>query len=71
MADEYPDLPEFLRRTPKSSNGPRPPRGKGWHLIGDLPPGQRNGVVWAREHWPPALGPEGDDVFDIDPGWRQ
>jgi Protein of unknown function (DUF3631) len=62
---DYPDLPDFLRRAP---NG-RPPRGNGWHPAGDNPQGTAR--VWLKERWPPALGPSGDDVFDIDPGRRQ
>jgi hypothetical protein len=27
--------------------------------------------VTIRERWVPGLGPAGDDVFDIDPRWRQ
>jgi hypothetical protein len=35
-------------------------------------PGAVFARVEIREVWPPALGPDGDDVFDIDPGgWRQ
>jgi Bifunctional DNA primase/polymerase, N-terminal/AAA domain len=67
-ADDYPDLSECLRRSP-NGNGFRPPRGKGWHLAGDLPQGQA--TVWLKEVWPPALGPPGDDVLDFEPGWRQ
>ena len=70
-ADDYPDLPECLRRTPPTTNGHRPPRGKGWHLVGDKPPGQAGVRVWLKERMPPALGPPGDDVFDIEPRWRQ
>jgi Protein of unknown function (DUF3631)/Bifunctional DNA primase/polymerase, N-terminal len=50
-------IPEFLLRRP---NG-RPAQG--------LPPGQAMAKVSVREVWPPALGPAGDDVFDIDPRW--
>jgi hypothetical protein len=32
--------------------------------------GQAMAKVTVREVWPPALGPPGDDVFDLDPGWR-
>jgi hypothetical protein len=53
------------------TNGYRPPRGKDWHLAGDNPAGQAGARVWLREVWPPALGPPGDDVFDLDPRWRQ
>jgi hypothetical protein len=54
------------------TNGFRPPRGRGWHLIGDLPPGQAMARVFIKEVWPPAIsaGPD-DDVFDIDLRWRQ
>jgi Protein of unknown function (DUF3631) len=55
----------------KPTNGFRPPRGEGWHLAGDRPPGQPGAIVFVREVWPPALGPAGDDIFDIDPRWRQ
>jgi energy-coupling factor transporter ATP-binding protein EcfA2 len=34
-------------------------------------PGQVFARVTIREVWPPALGPPGDDVFDLDPRWRQ
>jgi Protein of unknown function (DUF3631) len=68
QGDDYPELPDCLRRAP-NANGFRPPRGRGWHLIGDLPQGQA--TVWLKEVWPPALGPPGDDVFDIESGWRQ
>ena len=29
------------------------------------------GITTYRKHNKPALGPAGDDIFDIDPGWRQ
>jgi hypothetical protein len=51
------------------TNGFGPPRGNGWHLVGDQPQGRA--IVFVKEVWPPALGPPGDDVFDIDPRWRQ
>jgi hypothetical protein len=35
------------------------------------PPGAVFAKVEIREVWPPALGPPGDDVFDIDPEWRR
>ncbi len=57
---ELPDLPACLRRAPK-----------GGHPAEGLPPGQAMARVFVREIWPPSLGPEGDDVFDIDPRWRQ
>jgi hypothetical protein len=47
----------------------RPPWSSGWHPIGDLPPGQAMGEVFVREIWPPALGPAGDDLLDIDERW--
>jgi hypothetical protein len=56
--DDHPELPDCLRRAPNGG-----PRGEGW---GDLPPGQ---AMIIKEVWPPALGPRGDDVFDIEPGW--
>jgi len=48
------------------------PRGRGWHLMGDLPRQEAGAIVFVKERWVPALssGPD-DDVFDIDPGWRQ
>src|SRR5262249_33542701 len=52
------------------TNGYRPPRGKGWHLAGDQPQAKARAVVFVKEVWPPALGPPGDDIFDLDPGWR-
>ena len=45
----------------------RPPRGRGWFLAGQHP--QPTAKVWLKEVWRPALGPAGDDVFDIDPRW--
>ena len=68
---DFPDFPDCLRRAPPTTNGHRPPRGKGWVQVGDKPPGQAGAIVFIKEVWPPALGPAGDDVFDIDPGWRQ
>jgi hypothetical protein len=44
---------------------PKPPPGEGWHLDGDGP----GTKVWLKEIVPPALGPKGDDVLDIAPGW--
>jgi hypothetical protein len=50
-------------------NGPL--RGGGTRGEG-LPPGAVFAKVVVREIWPPALGPEGDDMFDIaPPRWRQ
>jgi hypothetical protein len=63
--DDFPDLPDCLLRAPNGGNGIRPPRGDGWHPIGDLPPGQASARVFVKEIWPPS-GPD-DDVFDIDP----
>jgi len=54
-----------LRRAP---NGFRPP-GRGWHPAGDDAHGTAK--VWLKERWPPPLGPAGDDVFELDSGWRQ
>jgi hypothetical protein len=70
-ADDYPELPDCLRRAPNGGgNGFRAPRGERWHLVeGDLPPGQATAQVWLKEIWPPALGPPGDDLLDIDPCW--
>jgi hypothetical protein len=56
-------------RAPPTTNGHRPPRGKGWQLVGDQP--KASARVWLKEVWPPALGPAGDDTFDIETGWRQ
>ena len=58
-----------------SARGEQPPwrpRGGGWHLMGDLPRQEAGAIVFLKERWVPALssGPD-DDVFDIDPGWRQ
>ena len=69
-----PESPEWSAAPsaiPNGDNGVRPPRGNGWHLFADKPgsPRQTAARVWIREIWPPALGPKGDDVFDIDPGW--
>jgi Protein of unknown function (DUF3631) len=55
----------------RGTNGFRPPRGNGWHSIGELPPGQASARAFLKEVWPPALGPPGDDVFDLDARWRQ
>ena len=51
---------------------PRRPRGRGWHLMGDLPRQEAGAIVFLKERWVPALssGPD-DDMFDIDPRWRQ
>jgi hypothetical protein len=68
--DDFPELPNFLRRA-TNGNGIRPPGGNGWVKVGDKPPGQAGARVWLKEIMPPALGPAGDNVFDIDPGWRQ
>jgi uncharacterized protein DUF3631 len=65
-----PELPECLR-TASTGNGFRPPRGNGWHPAGDKPPQEARARVWLKERWVPGLGPPGDDVFDIDSGWRQ
>ena len=48
------------------------PRGRGWHLMGDLPRREAGAIVFLKERWVPALssGPD-DDVFDVDPEWRQ
>jgi hypothetical protein len=64
-ADDYPDLPESLRRTP--TNGFRLPRGERWHLVGDQ--SQAKARVWLKEVWRPTLGSPGDDAFDLE--WRQ
>jgi hypothetical protein len=54
----------------RPGNGFRPPpRGNGWHPAGDHP--QARARVWLKEVWPPALGPPGDDLYDIDPRWWQ
>jgi hypothetical protein len=29
------------------------------------------GITTYRKHNKPALGPAGDEIFEIDPGWRQ
>ena len=52
------------------TNGFRPPPGRGWHLVGDKPQGHAGARVWLKERWVPVVGPEGDDVFDLEPGWR-
>jgi hypothetical protein len=51
------------------TGGFRPPWGNGWYRAGDSP--QAGAIVFVREVWPPALGPAGDDVFDLNPRWRQ
>jgi hypothetical protein len=38
---------------------------------GNLPRQEAGAIVFLKERWVPALGPEGDDVFDLDPRWRQ
>jgi energy-coupling factor transporter ATP-binding protein EcfA2 len=50
---------------------PSRPRGRRWHSAGETPPRDSMAQVWIKERWPPALGPAGDDVFDLNPGWRQ
>jgi hypothetical protein len=57
------DIPACLRPTP---NGSAP--SESWE---GLPPGQAMARVSIKEVWPPALGPAGDDVFDLDPPWRE
>ena len=57
-------IPDCLR--PAANGGPR---GRGWYLAGKL--AQPTAKVWLKERWPPALGPPDDDVFDLDPRWRQ
>jgi putative DNA primase/helicase len=52
------DIPACLLRTPNGS----PAEGQ--------PPAQALARVSIREVWPPALGPPGDDVFDISPPGR-
>jgi Protein of unknown function (DUF3631) len=67
---DFPDLPERLRRDPPTTNGHRPPRGNGWHQVGDKPPGEARATVFIKEVWPPAISSgRDDDVFDIDSGW--
>jgi hypothetical protein len=44
---------------------PKPPPGEGWHLA-EAGPGA---LVWIKSIQPPALGPAGDDLLDIAPGW--
>jgi hypothetical protein len=56
--------------SPRPGAGSRPPWGSGWHLVGEMPPGQSTARAWIKERWPPGLGPSGDDVFDIEPRWR-
>jgi hypothetical protein len=62
---------EELAAQGRPANGFRPPRGNGWHLIGDKPQGEAGARAFIKEVWPPALGPPGDDIYDIDPRWRQ
>jgi len=38
---------------------------------GPIPECLRRAPTNGGAPWPPALGPKGDDVFDIDPSWRQ
>jgi hypothetical protein len=67
---EHAAAAECLGRAPNGgSNGGRPPRGPRWHQVGDNPPGEAGATVWVKEVWPPALGPPGDDLLDIDPEW--
>jgi hypothetical protein len=63
-ADDYPELPACLRRAPNNGS----PRGESSE---GLPPGQGMAKVFIKEVWPPALGPPGDDVFDLEWRWRQ
>ena len=67
---DYGAVLEELAARGEPAIGIRPPGGNGWCLVGNQPHGQAR--VWLREKWPPALGPAGDDVFDIElPGWRR
>jgi putative DNA primase/helicase len=61
---------EELAAQGRTTNGLRPPPGRGWHLVCEIPPlGQGDQTeVWGKERWPPALGPQGDDIYDIDLG---
>jgi hypothetical protein len=58
------------RPAPNGNGIQPPPRGDRWHPAGDMPPGQAKAQVWLKERWPPPLGPEGDDIYDFEPGWR-
>jgi len=51
----------------RPTTGCRSPPGPGWYSAG-MKAGAR---VWIKEidDRSPQLGPPGDDVFDIDPGW--
>jgi hypothetical protein len=71
MPSDYDAVLEERAAQGRPTNGIRPPRGNGWHRAGDKPPGQTGAVVFVKEVWPPALGPAGDDIYDLDPGWRQ
>jgi hypothetical protein len=70
-ANDYPDIPSFLRRVP-NGNGARSPRGERWQLAEDARSGQAGARVWVKERWVPELGPAGDDIYDLlDSEWRQ
>jgi hypothetical protein len=62
LPSDYDAVLEELAAQGGPTNRSRPPRGNGWRLVA----GQQGGTrVWLREVWPPALGPPGDDVFDL------
>jgi len=46
------------------------PRGRGWHLMGDLPRQEAGAIVFLKRVPALSSGPD-DDVFDLDPGRRQ
>jgi energy-coupling factor transporter ATP-binding protein EcfA2 len=71
VPNDYDAVIEELAARGEPTNVFRAPRGTRWHLVGDLPPNQAKARVWIKEVWPPGLGPPSDDVFDIDPRWRQ
>jgi hypothetical protein len=62
VPSDYDAVLEELAAQGRPINGFRPPRGNGWHLVGDKPPGEAGAGVWLREVWPSALGPAGDHV---------
>jgi energy-coupling factor transporter ATP-binding protein EcfA2 len=49
VPSDYDAVLEELAAQGRPTNGFRPPRGNGWHLAGDRPPGQAGAVVWLKE----------------------
>src|SRR5207247_1530852 len=78
-----PNIPAQSDPPENTSNTRTPPEGDNDHTVWpraisnspedrqQLPPGAVFAKVVIREIWPPSLGPEGDDIYDINPpGWQ-